>query len=265
MGKLKKNHGFSLTEVLLSVGILSVGMIFIAGVFPVGIHYTTVATERTKAAIVADEAFAKIKLYQDRIDFDALDDGELRDFNDVLEGTIEFDSKEYAYPSVYSDESEKYYYWSALCRLKEPYDPNTDPNPVVQVTVFVSRKVSANLTYFEPSAGSGRVDWPRPIKIDVSDVAGKDNELMVDYSDRTFVSDGCAIVDDETGRIYRVLERYASDDKKVLLNGDWDDSAGRPDAVWVVPPPIAAGTTPAWKICSGRDPCIAVYQKEIQF
>lgn len=49
-----KNRGFSLTEVLLSVGILAVGMIFIAGVFPVGIYFTTIATERTIAAIVAD-------------------------------------------------------------------------------------------------------------------------------------------------------------------------------------------------------------------
>jgi prepilin-type N-terminal cleavage/methylation domain-containing protein len=121
-----RNSGFSLTEVLLSVGVLSIGMIFVAGVFPVGIHYTTIATERTKAAIVADEAFAKIKLYQDKIKFSALDDSKLEDFNDVLETGIKFDAKEYAYPSVYSDESEKYYYWSALCRLKEPYnDPNS--------------------------------------------------------------------------------------------------------------------------------------------
>ena len=47
----------------MAVGIMAVGMVFIAGVFPVGIHFTTIATERTIAAVVADEAFAKIKLY----------------------------------------------------------------------------------------------------------------------------------------------------------------------------------------------------------
>jgi prepilin-type N-terminal cleavage/methylation domain-containing protein len=251
MGKLKKNHGFSLTEVLMSVGILSVGMIFIAGVFPVGIHYTTVATERTKAAIVADEAFAKIKLYQDKIDFSALDERVLTDFNDVLVLGIEFDSKEYAYPSVYSGESEKYYYWSALCRLKEPYDPNSDPNPVVQVTVFVSRRVSPNLRY-----PPGQSAVPRPVEVDVDAVPNRDAELEIgDFSQKRFINDGYTIVDDRTGRIYRVLERYASDDRKILLDQDWDDSAGQPDAVWVVPPPINGG----------RGPCIAVYQKEIQF
>ena len=57
------NNGFSLIEVLLAVGIIAVGMLFIAGVFPVGIHFTTIASERTIAAVVADEAFAKIRLY----------------------------------------------------------------------------------------------------------------------------------------------------------------------------------------------------------
>ena len=45
----------------MAVGLLAVGMLFIAGFFPVGIHLTTVATERTMAPIVADEAFAKIQ------------------------------------------------------------------------------------------------------------------------------------------------------------------------------------------------------------
>ena len=63
MAKLCKNRGFSLTEVLIAVGILAVGMIFIAGVFPAGIYLTTIATERTIAAVAADEAFAKIKIY----------------------------------------------------------------------------------------------------------------------------------------------------------------------------------------------------------
>ena len=55
--------GFSLTEVLLAVGILAVGMLFIAGTFLVGIHFSTIATEQTIAAVASDEAFAKIKLY----------------------------------------------------------------------------------------------------------------------------------------------------------------------------------------------------------
>jgi len=63
---MRKGHqysGFSLTEVLLAVGTLAIGMIFISGTFLTGIHFSTIATERTIAAVVADEAFAKIRLY----------------------------------------------------------------------------------------------------------------------------------------------------------------------------------------------------------
>lgn len=55
--------GFSLTEVLLAMGTLVVGMIFVAGVFPMAIQLTTIATERSIAAVAADEAFAKVRLY----------------------------------------------------------------------------------------------------------------------------------------------------------------------------------------------------------
>jgi len=259
------NHGFSLTEVLMSVGILSVGMIFIAGVFPVGIHYMTIATERTKAAIVADEAFAKIKLYaagdpdntNDDFDPNKLKYDELIDFNDndAFPATKEITVSEFIYPSTGTDISQKQYYWSALCRLKEPYDPNS-PNPLVQVTVFVSRRVSPNLRYPEPPSGSGQSAVPRPIKVDVDPVPGREAELEIEkFIQKTFINDGYTIVDDRTGGIYRVLERYASDDRKILLDRDWNDDAGRPEAVWVVPPPVNGG----------RGPCIAVYPKLVEF
>lgn len=263
MGKLEKNHGFSLTEVLMSVGILSVGMIFIAGVFPVGIHYMTIATERTKGAIVADEAFTKIRLYaagdpdntNDDFDPNELEYDGLIDFNDndAFPAVDRIDPSEFAYPSTGADMSGKAYYWSAVCRLVEPYNSSSNPNPLVQVTVFVSRKVSPNLRY-----PPGQSAVPRPIKVDVDPVPGpgRKNELEIEkFSQKRFINDGYTIVDDETGRIYRVLERYASDDRKILLDRDWNDDAGRPDAVWVVPPPVNGG----------RGPCIAVYQKVIRF
>jgi hypothetical protein len=58
-----RHSGFSLTEVLLAVGTLAIGMIFIGGTFLTGIYFSTLSTERTIAALVADEAFAKIRLY----------------------------------------------------------------------------------------------------------------------------------------------------------------------------------------------------------
>jgi len=58
-----RHRGFSLTEVLLAVGTLAVAMLFIAGTFLVAVHFAMVTTERTTAALAADEAFAKIRLY----------------------------------------------------------------------------------------------------------------------------------------------------------------------------------------------------------
>jgi prepilin-type N-terminal cleavage/methylation domain-containing protein len=262
MIRLCKNRGFSLTEVLLSVGILSVGMIFIAGVFPVAIHFTTISTERTIAAIAADEAFAKIKIYATGdpsrpINLFALSSAELRpngttDFNDIFPAAEDIDLHEFTYPSAGADITQKQYFWSALCRLTED-----NPNPPVQVTVFVCRKVSPHLEYPKPPDGSGTIDWPKPIRVEV-DGGSENNELEIDNSGQiTFINDGYTIVDDATGRIYRVLERYRDNPDTILLDRDWDGSppGGSPNEVWVVPPPVGGG----------RYPCIAIYQKAVRF
>lgn len=260
MGCRLKNRGFSLTEVLLSVGVLAIGMIFIAGVFPVGIHYTTIAIEQTKAAIIADEAFAKVRLYAvgdpcdsgDGVRFSQLADDRLEDFNNtsIFPATDKIDLGEFTYPSASSDISQKRYCWSALCRLTSKYDSVSNPKPDVEVTVFVCRKTGPNLLYPKPPNGTGTISWPRPIRIGVSDRGGR-NLQITDNDEKRFITDGCTIVDGNTGRRYRVLERYANNDDTVLLDGAWE---GGGDA-WVVPPPVNGG----------RNPCIAVYQREIQF
>ena len=249
MNNEQKHSGFSLTEVLIAVGILSVGMTFVAGVFPAGIYLMTIATERTIAAVAADEAFAKIKIYG--IDLSKLSDSKLGDFNDVLPATINIDPNEFTYPST-NTAAEKQYCWSALCRLTEAYNPVTDPNPPVQVTVFVCRKVSPNLKYRTPN-GSDDSAWPMPVKVGVNRFS--DNELQI-TGEKTYINDGYTIVDDATGRIYRVLERYKPpNDSIILLDRNWDADSPNPDKVWVVPPPVNGG----------RYPCIAVYQKVIRF
>ena len=262
-----KKTGFSLAEVLLAIGTLAVGVLFVAGVFPVGIHLTTVAIERTIAAIAADEAFAKIKLYakgelanpSDDIDISQLKYDELTDFNDpnAFPATQDIDPDEFAYPSV-DDISilQKHYYWTALCRR---VGTNSQ---LVQVTVFVCRKVSPNLRYYDPDDSDRKnfVDWPMPVKIEVSE-GNRNDEIVIDKTgtggepdERPFINDGYTIVDDETGRIYRVLERYAPPrDNTILLDRKWESSTA--DYVWVVPPPVGGG----------RGPCIGVYQRVIRF
>lgn len=247
------NSGFSLTEVLIAVGILAVGMIFVAGVFPAGIYLTTIATERTIAAVAADEAFAKIRIYGINLASPQWPSAPtIVDFNEV--SSVVIAPCEFEYPSAETNEPNQYC-WSALCRLTEAYNPVTDPNPPVQVTVFVCRKVSQNLKYRTPT-GSDDSAWPRPVQVGVSGTGN--NELTINSGYETFINDGYTIVDDATGRIYRVLERYKPpNDSIILLDTNWDGGS----LVWVVPPPVI-GSPP---VTHGRYPCITVYQKVIRF
>ena len=255
MNKELKTAGFSLTEVLLAVGTFAIGMIFVAGVFPVAIRFTTIATERTIAAVVTDEAFAKIKLYSgvDTTWLSALPPTGCVDFNDI----VVLDRDEFAYPST-STLSEKHYYWSALCRR---VDPNSQ---LVQVTVFVSRKIGSGTRYRDPlNPISSIVAYPKPVRVDILPTVNA-NELEIldvvpiDGIEKTFINDGYTIVDNETGDIYRVVERYADTPDTILLDRNWQGGDVAPPAggwVWVVPPPIGGG----------RYPCVAIYQKVIRF
>ena len=264
------NSGFSLTECLLAIGALAVGMLFIAGVFPVGIHFTTVAAERTIAAVVADEAFAKIRLYAlgepnnplVGIDFSKLDPNQLVDYVQ----TVSINPIEFAYPSEPNmDVSRKQYYWSALCRLTEPYSGLADPRRLVQVTVFVCRKVGTGARYWyrDPLALPSLITVPSPVPvwINVSQPVGfNPNNLLIsdaipsdNVDEVAFINDGYTIVDNQTGQIYRVLERDADAPNTIILDRPW--RGGTAGLIWVVPPPVSGG----------KCPCIAIYQRVIRF
>ena len=244
-----KNDGFSLVEILLAVGTLGIGMLFIAGTFLAGIHFSTIATEQTTAAIVADEAFAKVRLYatgnttdlRDDIDISKLTVYELRDVNDAL--TIKIESEEFAYPSTDTDVSLKQYYWSALCRL---VSDNPDSR-LVQVTIFISRKVSSTALY--PN-GKAR---PVPMKVGISAAADNNLITITETDKKTWINDSYKIVDDSTGRIYQVVERTAEQPDVIRLNQPWQGSTT--GSVWVIPPPVNGG----------KNPTIAIYQKVMRF
>jgi prepilin-type N-terminal cleavage/methylation domain-containing protein len=257
IGNRQSESGFSLTEVLIAIGLLAVGMLFVAGAFPVSIHFTAVATERTIAPIVADEAFAKLRIY--------FNDSNLNGLSNTSQGiAIGIPAAEFAYPSTPIPANEVYskkYWWYPLFRRT-----NLTGNDV-QVTIFVSRKVgmaSQYLTDVNPTYPD-YYDANRPdaIAVGVSGPVGG-YELTIDTSinasAKTYISDGCTIVDDATGQIYRVLERYLPpNDNVIKLDRPWRPDLTPPqnaaDNVWVVPPPVN----------SGRYPCIGVYQKVISF
>ena len=238
MKKRRQYSGFSLVEVLLAVGTLAVGMIFISGTFLTGIHFTTISTERTIAAVVAEEAFAKVRLYG--IDF--------TDPNLAINQQLPFDSlnliadDEFAYPST-KTLTDKQYYWSALCR--PVYSGSA--NRLVQVTVFISRKVGSSLMY---QGGMGR---PVPVQVGLSGAVG--DRILTITGDIQFINDGYTIVESETGNIYRVVERGADPAAPEQITLATDKLWQGGDSVWVIPPPIGGG----------RNPLIGIYQKLISF
>jgi type II secretory pathway pseudopilin PulG len=256
----KSVSGFSLIEVLLAIGTLAVGMLLIAAVFPASINLTAITSERTIAASVADEAFAKIKLYGL-----SLNDPNWNVIGATnLERVSQIPYYEFAYPStMVSNPDTKQYWWCAICR-KTSLDP-LDRN--VQVTVFVCRKIGINPspTYLYRDPINGLINGYRPMPVDVnfSVMAGKPDELLINNpAERNYINDGYTVVDNTFGSIYRVLERYKNDlstpaideSQIILLDKTWQVVAGLP-TVWVIPPPSTGG----------RTPCIAVYQKVMNF
>jgi prepilin-type N-terminal cleavage/methylation domain-containing protein len=238
--KTQDAKGFSLTEVLIAVGLLAMGMLFIAGAFPVSIHFTTVATERTIAPIVADEAFAKLKLYGP-------------DFNNAV-----ISDAEYAYPSTpTADPNSRQYWWSFVYKY-------ADTNEVV---VFVFRKVGLSSQYWVRTSGLSLTTSAHPALIYVAVSAspsGRQDELMINdlvadgIDETSFINVGYTIVDAGSGRIYRVLERYSASPNIIRLDKDW---------VGILP--VAPTYTSVWvaspSVNSGRYPCIGVYQKNLRF
>ncbi len=240
MKNRQRHRGFSLTEVLLAVGTLAVGMVFISGTFLTGIHLSTIVTERTIAAVAADEAFAKISLYGLDLTDPSLASNELT----LYESLNPIAQNEFAYPSTIKP-TDKQYYWSALCR-----PITSDPaRRLVQVTVLVSRKVGSGTIY------PGGASRPVPVEVAVSAVGGPGNErrlTITNAAEQTFINGGNTIIDNRTGMIYRVVDRETNSPNTIVLDKNWQGAA---DSVWAVPPPVGGG----------KYPCIAVYQKVMSF
>lgn len=261
MKRNARQHGFSLLETLLAVSTLAIGMIFVGGTFLAGMYLATVSTERTIATVATDEALAKIRLY-------GLD---LDDPNSVTTGGFvlyedlqDFPSEEMLYPSTDAN-SVRQYSWAALCRRMDPQ------SRLVQIAVMISRQAGPNARFWTVPSEPGQTGFeqgtlPRPIRINVvQDAGAEDDELTIkdgddgdDVEEHTFVADGAVIMDDATGQIYRVLERYVDPSDRIKLDRPWAGAPlGSSDGgwVWVVPRPVAGG----------RSPFVAVYQEVLRF
>lgn len=264
---------------LLATAIMAVGLVMIATIFPVGVKLTGMSVHRSIAAVAADEAFAKVRLYglRDFANWPETEPNALSDYryaapDDPDTGTYRTaDWKEFLYPSAVVPPQERAkYHWSALCRR----DTETGQN-AVQITVFVTHKTVGGMNYHQllyDGAGytpDQTAPWPTPVRISVSfdTSAGKERILyLVDDDNYTvteaqsFFDENYTIVDDYTGRIYRILEKRDDDGDgqlDLVLYDDWQPDPDSPEdgVVWVVPPGIGSDTYP----------CMGVYQKVIHF
>ncbi len=158
------------------------------------------------------------------------------------------------------------YRWTALGLPTGPQD--------VRLVVFVCRRGAESLSYagftdYDPAMDvyAARTDltWPMPVRILVTFDPAVPDRLVINSTGQPFdpalcgrfFTDGCEIVDDKNGNIYRVLERRndlagaVMNETLVLVGTDevpWETGAAQ-EAVWVVPPAIGGG----------KNPCIGVY------
>ena len=253
--KLKiKNNAFSLTEVLMAAGILCIGIMLVATMFPVAIYLTTVASERTMASIVADEAFAKMQLYG--MNVESGDQDTFTVYSWRMEDEI--DEIEFTYPSVDPQGGCRQYSWAAVCKKLN----NDSGDMRYLVKLYVARKTSPNQKFYASAllSDANTLDWPVPIPITVAKNAS--NELLMKWNKNgveEYINPppSTSIIDCASGRIFRIIGR---DDKFLTLDRDWDKDLKDPCAVLFLPAGIGSDKKP-----SGRNPDIDIFQKIIDF
>ena len=229
----------------MAAAILAVGFVMIAGTFPVAIFLTAVSVEQTIAPIVADEAFAKIQLYG--INFTgtsyslpsfnaALNKSEdFNNINKVKTATENINGKEYLYPSD-NNLTDRMYNWSAICRRLADSMIHW-----CRLRCLSAGRRGRSLQYPDPLGGTA--SWPTPVRITAGPVGATGNQIQV--GGQNFVTDGCVIVADASGNIYRVIDHNSFG--IVTLDRTWSDVTSD---IWVIPPPKTGGKSPMYRSVS---------------
>lgn len=259
MRKAARQHGFSLTEVLLATGVLAVGFALIATVFPVGIKLTTTAAERTIGPVAADEAAAKVRLYgldlrdpvarggriglrdtQMRVfDRDILSDstyqhliGALPDglglTNDDIDARLREDAFYPSLPEAFymqNTHENRQYCWRTLCMKSEAH--NNPQN--VYLWTFVCRKTGQGGQYYGFTYDSVTdayvpvrdLDWPMPIPVAVVHNNDAPDVLVIDVPNQRI-----NFTIGELGRFFtddaRILDEVDGDVYRILERRDED-------------------------------------------
>jgi Tfp pilus assembly protein PilV len=246
MGNKKRHIGFSLVEVLMAVGILTVGLLLVATMFPAAIYMTTVASERTMAAIVADEAFAKIQLYGLTNTSHENDSNNCFDYE--TEGGVVIDANEFSYPPVDPCSGSSQYFWSAIYKKKNKIAEDRE----YQITVFVARRMNSGLTY--PSDADDGNGGRRPVPYNITSASGSKgfSTLTFGIAEQQLVNPPVTIVDNATGKLYAVVKRDAAG---VTLDRNLEDDIPSGLSIWLIPPPESGG----------KNAGVEVYQRIIKF
>lgn len=287
---------------LIATGIMAIGLVLVATIFPVGVKLTTMSTERSIAAVTADEAFAKVQLYglRDTIywpgifsdfrftaDYD-FDNDNVVDQDDAITNWTQF--SEFYYPSDGAAASDSKYCWSALCRRPNPATPDE-----YQVTVFVNRMTFGGNSYYGINFDGSNYAWintnpyPSPVRVnanytfdgswllndprrrllvlDLSSTADDNTKWPSGVNFTSFIDEGYTLVSHTDGMIYQVEEMKDVDvdgiRETIVLRQDWQ-WAGYP-----VEPADGTYSESVWvvppAVGSSRYPCVGVYQKVIRF
>ena len=184
MNRSALHKGFTLVEVMLAAGILVIGLILVAGAFPLGIKMTANSTESVIGSVVADEAFAKIRLNCLPVDIGkwgantgylstssfTIFQNELLLYQAKTTPAYPILDEDLAWPSADTGE-QKHYYWSALVKKVPSSFSLSTP---MQTLVFVCRITGAGVQYpnpFDLNRNIAGVDdliyIPKPIYIQV--------------------------------------------------------------------------------------------------